>query len=185
MDTVRVAVRVRPLNSRERTTENGISWNIQGSQITPLAARPGAPTAPYSFGPLKRARARAQKRRRCGKAPPCATYTGLPSSPLPPRAPAASSRPRHAADRVFGEGARTEDLYAELAKDVIASAMAGINGTIFAYGQTSSGKTHTMQGSTDEPGIIPLAIRDVFDFVETVRSRGSRRHARGPHQTAH
>ena len=31
------------------------------------------------------------------------------------------------------------------------------NGTVFAYGQTASGKTHTMQGTAAEPGIIPLA----------------------------
>jgi len=60
-----------------------------------------------------------------------------------------------------------------VAKAVIDSAMEGVNGTIFAYGQTASGKTHTMQGSPDEPGIIPLAIRDVFHYVESVRRTAS------------
>ncbi|KXS18834.1 kinesin-domain-containing protein [Gonapodya prolifera JEL478] len=41
-------------------------------------------------------------------------------------------------------------------------------GTIFAYGQTSSGKTYTMQGSHTQPGIIPLAIRDVFQHIVDV-----------------
>jgi centromeric protein E len=49
--------------------------------------------------------------------------------------------------------------------------MEGINGTIFAYGQTSSGKTFTMKGSHEYPGIIPLAIQDIFKFIENVRGR--------------
>jgi len=41
-------------------------------------------------------------------------------------------------------------------------------GTVFAYGQTSSGKTHTMRGSVDEPGIIPLAVHDLFWSIQEV-----------------
>jgi kinesin family protein 5 len=47
----------------------------------------------------------------------------------------------------------------------------GFNGTIFAYGQTSSGKTHTMQGPDIEnlemQGIIPRMVRTVFNQIET------------------
>lgn len=43
--------------------------------------------------------------------------------------------------------------------------MDGYNGTVFAYGQTSSGKTYTMTGTHDQPGIIPMAIRDVFAYI--------------------
>lgn len=42
------------------------------------------------------------------------------------------------------------------------------SGTIFAYGQTASGKTHTMHGSRDLPGIIPLSVRDIFAQIESV-----------------
>lgn len=51
------------------------------------------------------------------------------------------------------------------------STLAGVNGTIFAYGQTSSGKTHTMQGDSTHPGVIPLAIKDVFDNIGTTPDR--------------
>jgi hypothetical protein len=64
--------------------------------------------------------------------------------------------------------AATEHVYRDVAHAVVASAMEGVNGTIFAYGQTASGKTHTMQGTRDEPGVIPLAVRDIFHYVETV-----------------
>ena len=40
------------------------------------------------------------------------------------------------------------------------------SGTIFVYGQTSSGKTHTMLGDEREPGVIPRAIGDIFSYIE-------------------
>ena len=49
-------------------------------------------------------------------------------------------------------------------------AVEGYNGTVFAYGQTSSGKTHTMRGHSDEAGIIPLAVADLFEEISTVYS---------------
>lgn len=44
----------------------------------------------------------------------------------------------------------------------------GYNGTIFAYGQTSSGKTHTMEGVMGDPhlqGIIPRIVNDIFNHI--------------------
>ena len=49
----------------------------------------------------------------------------------------------------------------------------GFNGTILAYGQTSSGKTFTMQGVADNPeyeGIIPRIVKYIFNKVEQIRS---------------
>ena len=48
--------------------------------------------------------------------------------------------------------------------------LALIAGTIFAYGQTASGKTYTMSGSDSELGIIALAIADIFNIIEKVFS---------------
>ncbi|KAJ0098595.1 hypothetical protein Patl1_20895 [Pistacia atlantica] len=39
-------------------------------------------------------------------------------------------------------------------------------GTVFAYGQTNSGKTYTMRGSSNEPGVIPLAVHDLFNIIQ-------------------
>ncbi|KAI5560590.1 hypothetical protein POPTR_016G060400v4 [Populus trichocarpa] len=49
--------------------------------------------------------------------------------------------------------------------------MEGINGTIFAYGVTSSGKTHTMHGDQRSPGIIPLAVKDAFGIIQETPNR--------------
>jgi centromeric protein E len=45
------------------------------------------------------------------------------------------------------------------------------SGTIFAYGVTSSGKTHTMHGDQRSPGIIPLAVKDAFSIIQEVLVR--------------
>ena len=62
----------------------------------------------------------------------------------------------------------TLDVYQAVALDVVEASLQGINGTIFAYGQTSTGKTHTMFGTSGEPGIMPLAVRHIFDHIANV-----------------
>jgi centromeric protein E len=42
------------------------------------------------------------------------------------------------------------------------------SGTAFAYGQTSSGKTFTMNGCETDPGVIPRAVKDIFAKIEKV-----------------
>ncbi|XP_072952933.1 kinesin-like protein KIN-7I isoform X5 [Typha angustifolia] len=69
-------------------------------------------------------------------------------------------------DRIFGEDCKTAAVYQSRTKDIVASAVRGFNGTVFAYGQTNSGKTHTMRGSVVEPGIIPLAVHDLFESIQ-------------------
>ena len=51
----------------------------------------------------------------------------------------------------------------------------GINGTIFAYGVTSSGKTHTMIGTEEDPGIAPSIIDELFLCIAQVWTRMDRR----------
>jgi centromeric protein E len=72
---------------------------------------------------------------------------------------------RYTYDKVFGPSVTTLDIYKEVAEPVINASLDGYNGTIFAYGQTSSGKTHTLMGSAESPGIIILAIHDIFDRI--------------------
>ncbi|XP_026197347.1 centromere-associated protein E isoform X2 [Anabas testudineus] len=69
-------------------------------------------------------------------------------------------------DRVFTAEETTNQLYQDIAKPLVVSTVEGYNGTIFAYGQTSSGKTFTMMGSNHIPGVIPLAVEDVFQTIK-------------------
>ncbi|XP_020202925.1 kinesin-like protein KIN-7K, chloroplastic isoform X2 [Cajanus cajan] len=77
----------------------------------------------------------------------------------------------YAYDRVFGPTTTTRQVYDVAAQHIISGAMEGINGTIFAYGVTSSGKTHTMHGDQRSPGIIPLAVKDAFSIIQETLNR--------------
>ncbi|XP_009472953.1 PREDICTED: LOW QUALITY PROTEIN: centromere-associated protein E [Nipponia nippon] len=74
-------------------------------------------------------------------------------------------------DRVFHSSDNTQQLYEGVAVPIIQSAVQGYNGTIFAYGQTASGKTYTMMGNEDSVGIIPKAIQHVFKIICEIPDR--------------
>ncbi|XP_050751995.1 centromere-associated protein E [Gymnogyps californianus] len=74
-------------------------------------------------------------------------------------------------DRVFHSSDNTQQLYEGVAVPIIQSAVQGYNGTIFAYGQTASGKTYTMMGNEDSVGIIPKAIQHVFKVICEIPDR--------------
>ncbi|XP_041571842.2 centromere-associated protein E isoform X3 [Taeniopygia guttata] len=74
-------------------------------------------------------------------------------------------------DRVFHSSDNTQQLYDGVAVPIIQSAVRGYNGTIFAYGQTASGKTYTMMGNEDSVGIIPKAIQHVFKIICEIPDR--------------
>uniref|UniRef100_A0A3Q1MXL6 Kinesin-like protein n=2 Tax=Bos TaxID=9903 RepID=A0A3Q1MXL6_BOVIN len=105
-----------------------------------------------------------------------------------------ASKP-YAFDRVFQSNTSQEQVYNDCAKKIVKDVLEGYNGTIFAYGQTSSGKTHTMefylehlgffflslvvslhlshfptssQGKLHDPegmGIIPRIVQDIFNYI--------------------
>uniref|UniRef100_A0A8V0ZUC2 Kinesin-like protein n=1 Tax=Gallus gallus TaxID=9031 RepID=A0A8V0ZUC2_CHICK len=71
-------------------------------------------------------------------------------------------------DRVFPPNTTQEQVYRACAMQIVKDVLAGYNGTIFAYGQTSSGKTHTMEGKLHDPqqmGIIPRIAQDIFNHI--------------------
>uniref|UniRef100_A0A4W4F2S5 Kinesin-like protein n=1 Tax=Electrophorus electricus TaxID=8005 RepID=A0A4W4F2S5_ELEEL len=71
-------------------------------------------------------------------------------------------------DRVFPTNTTQEQVYNSCAKQIVKDVLDGYNGTIFAYGQTSSGKTHTMEGKLHDPngmGIIPRIADDIFHHI--------------------
>ena len=71
-------------------------------------------------------------------------------------------------DHVAGPELKTQTIYNQVGKSITSSVLDGYNGTIFMYGQTTSGKTFTMLGTPDTPGILPCAVRDVFMEINKV-----------------
>ncbi|XP_067314826.1 kinesin heavy chain [Pseudorasbora parva] len=71
-------------------------------------------------------------------------------------------------DKVFPTNCTQEQVYNTCAKQIVKDVLDGYNGTIFAYGQTSSGKTYTMEGKLHDPngrGIIPRIAEDIFNHI--------------------
>jgi len=72
-------------------------------------------------------------------------------------------------DRCFGPESTQQEVYKYAAEPIVASIIEGYNGTVFAYGQTSSGKTHTMEGpdrvDPEMQGVVPRMISTIFDKI--------------------
>ena len=76
-------------------------------------------------------------------------------------------------DGVFPPEEEQEKIFNVVAKPLINGALEGINGTLFCYGQTSSGKTYTMEGIHNDPklmGVIPRMMEYIFIVIEKANS---------------
>ncbi|XP_031102358.1 kinesin-like protein KIN-5B [Ipomoea triloba] len=77
-------------------------------------------------------------------------------------------------DKVFGPKAQQRSIYDQAISPIVNEVLEGYNCTVFAYGQTGTGKTYTMEGGTMnkvgelpvEAGVIPRAVRQIFDTLE-------------------
>lgn len=72
-------------------------------------------------------------------------------------------------DQVMPEDITQTEVYDLTARPIVDNVICGYNGTIFAYGQTGTGKTHTMDGVAGDPvlqGLIPNSFEHIFQEVE-------------------
>ena len=80
-------------------------------------------------------------------------------------------------DYAFAPDATQDNVYDEVARPVVSEMLQGTNGTIFAYGQTGTGKTYTMGIldfiSSEDAGIIPRALSQIFNHVEDTERMGN------------
>ncbi|KAL0949882.1 hypothetical protein HGRIS_009915 [Hohenbuehelia grisea] len=162
--SITVAVRVRPPTSWEAARLPEPTYDspmrCDGALSTPL--RPAAAnTAPLrdivqvvddrilTFDPDEKDRARAFVER------------GF----LPPGTKRYKDR-RFMFDKVFAHEARQTEVYDATAKPLLSGLLDGYNATVFAYGATGCGKTHTISGTDTDPGIIYLTMADLFQRIE-------------------
>jgi kinesin family protein 18/19 len=68
-------------------------------------------------------------------------------------------------DRVFDENTTQTEVYEATTKGLLDSVLDGYNATVFAYGATGCGKTHTITGTTQMPGIIFLTMQELFEKI--------------------
>ncbi|DBA03876.1 TPA: hypothetical protein N0F65_004566 [Lagenidium giganteum] len=144
---IKVCVRLRPFTKNEAVKAGGkAAWtwhdNTIYQQIFPAQAPARKPASEKSRP---------------------ASHTSSSSANSDPSLALPSS---YSFDRLYAPETKTTQVYESSVKDVIVSAMEGYNSSVFLYGQTGTGKTYTMQGNELEPGIIQLAVQDIFDHVD-------------------
>ena len=80
--------------------------------------------------------------------------------------------PSFSFDQIFDDSTSQEEVFNTVGKDIVTDIIHGYNGTIFAYGQSGSGKTFTMYGSNEQPitsasiGLVPRIVHNIFNHVQ-------------------
>ena len=92
--------------------------------------------------------------------------TDFPRDPPPQRISVQSAdskmKGNYVFNRVFEQSMSQEAIYNATAKPFVLDFLAGVNVTIFAYGQTGTGKTYTISGPEEDPGIVSRSLSDIF-----------------------
>lgn len=68
-------------------------------------------------------------------------------------------------DQVFDENTSQSDVYEATTRNLLDSVLDGYNATVFAYGATGCGKTHTITGTAQQPGVIFLTMQELFERI--------------------
>ncbi|XP_041954629.1 kinesin-like protein KIF3B [Alosa sapidissima] len=121
-ESVKVVVRCRPMNEKERAAnyERVVSVDVKLGQVAVRNPRGSSPPKVFTF------------------------------------------------DSVYDWNSKQVDLYDETFRPLVDSVLLGFNGTIFAYGQTGTGKTYTMEGVRNDPerrGVIPNSFEHIFTHI--------------------
>nr|GMD56729.1 kinesin-like protein KIN-8B isoform X1 [Ipomoea batatas] len=73
---------------------------------------------------------------------------------------------RYSFDHAFGPNSYNWDVYKRSIRPTVVGVIQGLNATIFAYGSTGSGKTYTMVGTQEDPGLMVLSLNSIFDLIK-------------------
>ncbi|CDR88661.1 related to kinesin [Sporisorium scitamineum] len=76
---------------------------------------------------------------------------------------------RYAFDRVFDSTASQTDVFQETCKPLLGGILNGYNASVFAYGATGCGKTHTISGTPQDPGLIFLTMKELYNRIQDAR----------------
>ncbi len=81
-----------------------------------------------------------------------------------------SKEQHYAFDYAFDDNTSQEDLFNNTVAPLIPTVLDGYNCTVFAYGATGAGKTYTMLGTDQNPGVMPLSLKYLFENIENITS---------------
>lgn len=155
-ETIRVCVRIRALvrNDKDSGEVNAWAWETQSLHQDQF--------------PLSRSQL-SQNARKTARGV-LAEEDAARSRPFDPLLDAAYGND-YVFDHLFNPDHTNDDIYRDVIHAIVEKAMMGYHGSVFTYGQTSSGKTFTMTGTAKSPGIIPQAVFDAFDQIEKYPDR--------------
>ncbi|ESW27161.1 hypothetical protein PHAVU_003G179100 [Phaseolus vulgaris] len=68
-------------------------------------------------------------------------------------------------DAAFPDSASQQEVYSTSTSELVEAVLQGRNGSVFCYGATGAGKTYTMLGTVENPGVMVLAIKDLFSKI--------------------
>ncbi|KAM9373126.1 kinesin-like protein KIF18A [Phaethornis superciliosus] len=72
-------------------------------------------------------------------------------------------------DAVFGESSSQLEVFEHTTKSIIDGFLNGYNCTVLAYGATGAGKTHTMLGSPEDPGVMYLTMMALYNCMDQIK----------------
>ncbi|XP_047518193.1 kinesin-like protein KIF18A isoform X1 [Pieris napi] len=131
---IKVVVRVRPLNMKEMQSYNRIVVDVVDDKM--LVFDPKEETRPLFYQGVQQPNKNFLKR--------------------------ANKELKFVFDDVCGQEASNQDVFETTTKEIISSLMEGYNCSVFAYGATGAGKTFTMIGTQENPGITYLTMEHLF-----------------------
>ncbi|DBA02813.1 TPA: hypothetical protein N0F65_006603 [Lagenidium giganteum] len=163
-----VTVRLRPRLSHDRDQEEIVK--VLDHKVVVVLDAPASeshqPPQPQPTGGRQHHTShRLRQLRHLGKQPASASPTARSTSFL-----SRSREKRYAFDYVFTPEDGQQTVYAHTTKFLIHGVLNGFNATVFAYGCTGAGKTYTMLGTPDQPGIMALTLDDLFQNIERVHA---------------
>lgn len=91
-----------------------------------------------------------------------------------PKAPPDEPMKTFTYDSVYDWNSKQSDIYDDAVRPLVVSVLQGFNGTIFAYGQTGTGKTYTMEGISNDPerrGVIPNSFHHIFTQISRTQNQ--------------
>ncbi|PRT56865.1 Kinesin-like protein 6 [Wickerhamiella sorbophila] len=158
--SISVVVRVRPFNEKEKTRGGLSSQEVSPDGVTRWSLR-----QPHWVGTANRKIVDVVDERML-------IFDPQNQNPLPNQQKAYNSRireQRFVFDKVFDQDASQEEVYSATVRPLLETVLDGYNASVFAYGATGCGKTHTISGTTDQKGLIVLAMEDLFARIESLR----------------
>eukprot|EP01133_Synstelium_polycarpum_P012005 gene12005-14032_t len=194
-ENISVVVRARPFNSEEIKNGYYEAWSISEATNTIVSLPPptttttttqtsGMSSASSTLRTPVKTASSSMSGSMSGR--PVTSTFGTPKTPArvpsssssapPPTTPLSSSGKflsnSYTYDHLFPSAISNTEIYDTVARKIVWGTMEGYNAVVCAYGMTASGKTYTMKGTGKKnPGIIPLAIQDVFTYIQQTPDR--------------